>query len=94
MQESPSKRSRGKLPKDQLVKQTRKQAKAKELDQIEKVSVFFPSEEEFADFMGYVIKCEALVKSEGIFKVSLILLIVKRLSHRHRGWRARAAIRI
>ena len=56
---SPQKRGRGRPPKDPFAKRTRKQAKAEELDQIGKCRVFFPTEDEFLDFMGYVIKCES-----------------------------------
>ena len=56
---SPQKRPRGRPPKDPLSKRTRKQKKAEELDQITKCRVFFPTEEEFADFAGFITYCES-----------------------------------
>jgi hypothetical protein len=67
---SPQKRGRGRPPKSENTKRTRNQAKAEELDVIPKCHVFFPTEDEFQDFMGYLTKCEQQVKSDGIFKVS------------------------
>jgi jmjN domain len=38
---------------------------------IEKCHVFFPTEDEFQNFMGYIEKCEKQVHSDGVFKVRL-----------------------
>lgn len=74
---------------------TRKQSKAEELHTITKCQVFFPTEEEFADFESCIQKYEKLAGTDGVFKVSKLKetkdLLVSRLYLHPPGLPVRAA---